>query len=774
MQDYNSAYAFIAALTQADPNTAVIDVRMIHDVDKATAAIPRRGTLPQLWNEIVAWNNAGYGAFININEMDGNGREIANVKTIRCQAIDLDNLSARQNYERATQFYPLPAFAVHSSPNKYHVYWTTKFHTNFNGFTLLQRKLRTLFDGDKRIVDPSRVLRLPGTLHLKNPQQPHLVTCWALAAYGQPIDPSVLEIALFNVNVIDGTGGRHDLGDVTLQAPGLEWCIRALQECDPNSLERGEWISFTSAFKQASWNFAPEHQLFELWSKWCERYTANDPAENKKNWDSIRNTEVGWPSIERRNPNLHAMRLFGEKKQSVQPQPLSSDVSTTILPPSPNTMPLPAGEFYNDNEQKILFAGCVFIERMGEILTPSGRFMNSTKFNGSYGGRKFIIDSAGKVTTEAWQAATRSTLFTIPKADHIRFKPDLAQGSIITDALGRKGVNTYRPAIIDSRPGDITPFWRNMELILPNQSDREILFAYLAHVAKFPGYKIPWAPLIQSVQGVGKGLIKLIMTNAVGGPYAYFPKAKELIESGNTFNAWMRSRLFILVDEIRVDERLDMVEILKPMISEKEIEVQAKGIDQDMEDNPANWLFFSNWKDAIPINQNDRRFCINYSAIQSVYDLKVRGMNDAYFADLYDWAENRGGAAFVTHWLLNYPINRGAIPMRAPTTTSTREAVTHSRGPVEKLLLDAIEDAMPGFRGGWVSSLAVANRLKATTIRAVSAKTLGTILEVLGYHLVGRAPRPYFLENKDMRADLYNCDRTARVEQFGSAQGYEG
>lgn len=771
MQDYNSAFAFVAALAQGDPNTIIIDVRMIHDTNKATPAIPRRGTLPQLWNEIISWNNAGYGAFININDMDGSGTyHIANVRACRVQVTDLDNLSARQNYDRATQFYPAPSFAVQSSPGKFHVYWQTSYHTNKDGFTLLQRKLRTLFDGDKTIIDPSRVLRLPGTLHLKNPQQPHLVTCWALTSYGNPIDPSILEIALAGVNVIDGVGGRHDLGEQSLQAPSLEWCKAALDQCDPNSLDRGEWISFTSAFKQAAWNFASDNELFDMWSKWCERYAANDPLENKKNWDSIRNTEVGWPSIERKNGNLHAMRLFGEKKAQLEQQQQQQQQQPPSSPPS---IPIPSGEFLNDSEQKQLFANCVFIERMGEILTPSGRFMNSTKFNGTFGGRKFIIDGLGKVTTEAWQAATRSTLYTIPKADHIRFIPSKPHGELVKDALGRLGVNTYKPAIIDSREGDISPFLRNMELILPMQSDRDILYSYLAHCVKYPGYKIPWAPLIQSAEGVGKGLIKLVMTNAVGAPYAYFPKAQELLESGSKFNAWMRSRLFILVDEIKVDERRDMVEILKPMISELEIEIQAKGIDQDIEDNPANWLFFSNWKDAIPVNKNSRRFSINYSAIQSVGDIEARGMNERYFNWLYNWARN-GGAAFVTHWLLNYPINRGDIPMRAPQTTSSYEAVKQSRGPVETLILNAIEDALPGFRGGWVSSLAVAHRLKGSAVRTVSAKTLATILEALGYHFIGRAHRPYFQENKDERADLFHWDRNACLEDFGRAQGWEG
>jgi hypothetical protein len=785
VQDFTQAFAFIAALTNSDPNTAVIDLRAIHDTNKTVAAIPRRGTLPQLWEEMINWNNGGYGIFININEMDGSGRyEIANVQTIRCQAIDLDNLSAPINYERAIGFNPFPSFAVQSSPGKYHVYWTTRRHNNLNGFTLIQRKLRTLFDGDKTIIDPSRVLRLPGFFHLK--QQPHLVRCWQLGGYGNLVDPTYLETALYGVNVVDGNGERHELGAPSLQAPGYDWCIAALNELDPNEMDRGDWISFMAAWKQAAWNFAPEDQLQNTFMQWCARYRANNPAENLKNWNSIRNTEAGWLAIERRSGNLQALRLFGNRQLEFQqqleaqrnaprPQPLSSGVPATSTPPSngaPPQIPMPTSEMLTDQEQEDYFDGCVFIERMGLILTPNGRFMNQTQFNGTYGGKQFIIDGRGKVTNEPWQAATRSTLWTVPKVDHIRFVPSRATGEIITDALGRTGVNTYKPAIIDAKPGDITPFMQHMQSLFPSEIDQRILFDYLAHNVKYPGHKIPWAPLIQSTEGAGKNVIKSAMKAAIGGVYTYEPKAKELIESGSKFNAWMRSKLFILVDEIKTDERRDMIEVLKPMISEIQIEVQGKGVDQDLEDNYSNWLFFSNYKDAIPVSKNSRRFAILYSAIQSKDDLDARRMDQRYFDGLYGWL-NSGGASHVAHWLLNYPIERGAVPMRAPLTTSTYEAVRQSRGPVETLILDAIEDSLQGFRGGWVSTLAVMNRVKVLAARPIAAKTLATILEALGYHAIGRATRPYMAENKDVRADLFHWDRNARVEDFGRAQGYD-
>lgn len=771
MHDYSQAEAFINALTFGNAHSAVIDWRAIHDQDKATAAIPFRDTLTNAWSSIVHYNNLGYGIFATIAEMDGNGRELHNVAAIRAHYIDLDNISAQQNFERASNWFPAPAFAVSSSAGKFHVYWPVHPYRNNDRFSLIQRKLRQFFDGDRYVIDAARVMRVPGTYHLKG--EPSLVKCFALAGYAAgPIDPALLEIALANVNITDAGGVRHDLGEPSLAAPSLDWLKFGLALIDPNDLDRGEWISLTAAIKQAGFTHG-EAATFQIWSDWCARYHANDIGENNKQWNSIRQTEIGWPSIERRAPGLIAYRKLGGGDLPPMPPKLPSPHP---VPPMPSPAPAPGddmGELLNHIEQEQYFAGCFLIENTGEILTPSGRYMNATKFNAAYGGKKFIIDSTGKVTNEPWQAATRSTLWTVPKVDHIRFLPSRAPGEIVENDLGRRGINVYRPATIRTREGDPSPFLRHIEAILPDANDRKILLDYIAHNVRFPGYKIPWSPVIQSTEGVGKGVLKLVLEYAIGESYTYFPNAKEMVESGSKFNAWMRHKLFILADEIKVDERRDMIEVLKPMISEERIEVQGKGKDQDKEDNFANWAFFTNYKDAIPINKNGRRFAIFFSPLQSVDDLNRLGMDQAYFDGLYGWLKYGGGFEIVAHYLKNYPIEFASIPMRAPTTTSTVEAIKQSRGPIEQLIFDSIEDQQPGFRGGWVSIAAVVNRMRQTGVRAANPKTIAAILEALQFFPIGRSLRPYFAEDANNRSMLYNIDRSANVADFGRWQGYE-
>lgn len=771
-QDFGQASAFVATIT-GDPE-AVMSWRMIHDRDKAIPAYNRRGTLRQMWGELCHYNSQGWGIFAVINETDGNGNKLENLAYVRAHYVDLDNIMSAQNLQRAAAWMPAPALAVQSSANKFHVYWPVKAYRDLDGFALLQRKLIQFFESDPKVIDAVHVMRVPGFFHNKG--EAYLSHCWALPGYGQQISRDVLDVALFGVNVIaGGYGARTPLGDAEHAAPSLQWLEYGLNCHDPNNLGRDEWISLTAAFKQAGWTLAEPGKLFDIWSRWCSRYTGNDTGENLKQWNDLTETQVGWKSIVNRTPILKAYLNLGDPKQIPAPQ----------APQQPQPMPMPGpsepipdsdprhgfGEILTADEQERYFAGCYSIIERGEIMGPKKTMMNSTKFNMEYGGKLFVISTGGKTTDEAFKAATRGTQFRIPTVDTTRFLPSKPTNAIVKDSLGRTGLNTYVPANIPRQHGDVTRFLRHLELVISNQQDREILLTWLAANAQHPGKKLMWAILLQSAEGAGKGVIKEILSYIVGKPYFYSPNAKDLGESGAKFNAWMRNKLIIAVDEIRTDEKREMIEVLKPFITETEGEVQGKGQDQKLEDNFTNWFFFSNYKDAIPVNENSRRYAIIFSDIQRAHDLVVRGMNDEYFNDLRGWMED-GGNAMIYDYLLRYPLPK-RLPGRAPVTSSWAEAVQKSQSGLERVLSDAVSDGLQGFKGGWVSSMALATRVKTVGQRVTSAAVLEKVIEDMGYKRIGRALRPYLNEDATQKAVLFHLDGNARVTDYAAAQGYD-
>ena len=135
------------------------------------------------------------------------------------------------------------------------------------------------------------------------------------------------------------------------------------------------------------------------------------------------------------------------------------------------------------------------------------------------------------------------------------------------------------------------------------------------------------------------------MQQSLGIMYVYSPKAPELVKSVRRSTHGCAANFMIMVDEIKIGEQRELIEILKPMITGARVEIQGKGVDQDMEDNTANWLFFSNYKDAIPINKTAAvmRFLFGLASLE---DMLAAGMDRRIFQRSLVMASPGGG--FVT------------------------------------------------------------------------------------------------------------------------------
>lgn len=792
--DHEQATAYLAAL--GVPNGGVVDWRAIHDTDKTIAAIPFRDALDSAASSLERYNNAGYGIFAVVNELDGVGRELANIVGIRANMIDYDGEAGSkvwadatwQQYQAVNRWELPPTFTVCAAvAGKFHAYWTIRPDAEplvaIAGYELTQRKLVAKWNSDPAVIDATRVMRLPGSWHLKNPANPVQVVMYP--GSGLAYARGAVEWALMTVTAAEAGGDRRALDDPALSAPSLEWAVYALGRIDPDELPRIEWLKLSSAFKSSVARHCDASVARMLWDQWCAKYDKNDAAENAKLWGSIHNSAAGWNALATR-AGVKADVMFAGTADSASARLASAmpgrsaatGAAGVPLPPAPGSEPagngLDRSSFLLSPEEQVdYFGGCVLIASQGSILTPSGRFMDASKFNALYGGKAFVVDGNGKTTGEAWAAATRGQIFRIPKVDHTRFLPTMPTGSIFTDDLGRKGVNTYIPAIIDAVEGDASPFVNHLRKILATEQDLRIFLSYLAHCVQRPGVKAFWAPLIQSTEGGGKGIVKEAMQHAIGSIYVHAPNTQELAEGGAKFNAWLRNKLLIIADEIRVDEKRDMLEALKPLISESRLEIQGKGADQQVEDNPANWIMFTNYKDAIPITKDGRRYSIFYSTIQSVDDLAANGMSGDYFPKLYAWLRG-DGKKHVAWFLKSYPIEAEFDPAglahRAPVTSSTAEAIVMSRGRVEQSIMQAVSDGLPGFRNGWLSSSAVARALREENIR-VGPHTLAKAFEGLGYHFIGRAGRAFFQEDSK-QPNLYALDKSAIAGNYPIDQGY--
>lgn len=429
--------------------------------------------------------------------------------------------------------------------------------------------------------------------------------------------------------------------------------------------------------------------------------------------------------------------------------------------------PAPGVEFLTLQEQLKHFAGCVYVRDIHRILIPDGALLKSEQFNATYGGYTFQMsgDSSGS-TKKAFEAFTESRMHKFPRVATTRFRPSQPFGAVIDDA-----VNVYRPIEPVTRAGDASPFLDLLARLLPAEQDRAILLAYAAACVQHIGVKFQWAPVVQGTEGNGKTLIMRCVEYAIGERYSHFPAANDL---GNAFNAYLENKLFIGVEEIHLDGRRELLDTLKPLITNSRIEVQAKGVDKRMIDNYANWWFNTNYRDAVVKTESDRRYAVLFTAQQSHDDIIRDGMGGAYFPQLWNWLRAEG-FAIVAHYLRTYPIPDELNPAgncnRAPRTTSQAAAVVASMGRAEQELHEAIESGEAGFRGGWVSTHMLDALLRDKGVRMGPQKR-ARMLEDMGFVEVCRASRP-LLSEQSKRPVLYaRKGIMGGTEEYCAAQGY--
>jgi len=426
--------------------------------------------------------------------------------------------------------------------------------------------------------------------------------------------------------------------------------------------------------------------------------------------------------------------LTDKALEPVAGAPESPAPSASTEPPRPTMVT--GASFVNNDMQLTLFAGCVYVQDLHRVLVPGGVMLKPEQFKVHFGGYTFTMDAANEKTTkDAWEAFTQSQAYRCPRANAPCFRPDMPPGALVQRG-GQTFVNTYWPVDVPRKAGDGSPFLAHLAKVLPDERDRFILLCYMAACVQHKGVKFQWAPLLQGVEGNGKTLFTRCVAEAVGRRYVHWPKASKLAAQ---FNSWMIGKLFYGVEDIYVpDQKREIIEELKPMITGGDgLEIEGKGVDQISADVCGNFMFNSNHQDAVRKTKNDRRFCLLFSAQQQAEDLKRDGMDGDYFPRLYDWLR-ADGYAIVSDLLHTFPIpdeyNPATHCQRAPVTTSTAAAISASTGGVEQEVHEAIAQGLPGFCGGWVSSIQLDRLLERLGVaRRVTHSKRKEMLNDLGY-----------------------------------------
>jgi hypothetical protein len=241
----------------------------------------------RVWREVLRRYDQGAGVFFTVNRTDGAGRKRENISSIRGVW--------RENDNGCTAALPLdPSLIVESSPGRFHEYVLVSDHwpgdeRGADDHRAAEERMIESYGSDPNAKDLSRVLRVPGFLHRKDKNNPHLVRVVAAPGWRYsrqqiidklpPVQQKAKVLPLHGTRAPHAEPGQNDNEDQRIRA--------ALFRIDAS--ERHVWLTMGMAI-EAHYGQAGR----ALWDEWSA--TVSDkysPDDQDRVWQSLKGSGVG-------------------------------------------------------------------------------------------------------------------------------------------------------------------------------------------------------------------------------------------------------------------------------------------------------------------------------------------------------------------------------------------------------------------------------------------------------------------------------------------------
>ncbi len=248
--------------------------------------------------------------------------------------------------------------------------------------------------------------------------------------------------------------------------------------------------------------------------------------------------------------------------------------------------------------------------------------------------------------------------------------------------LERGGVAYNRFRGLNPEEGDVKPFFLLYDWIMSrtDEFDPDLVWKILAYKVQNLEARIDLALMFLGSQGSGKSLLCKIIAEMVS-PYHQSLSSSEL---GDTFNGWVETSLFVIINEAKSNKLKDNISRLYTYITERRQGMNEKYRPNRQVNSYAFYLFNSNEKSAGAFSDDDRRMIII-----GCPDNHPDG--DKFYDRIGKWYTN-GGPKKLLNFFLEYDLEGWEPPNHAPQTREKRAAYYDSLTPVQK-----IGDAMKNY-----------------------------------------------------------------------------
>lgn len=389
-------------------------------------------------------------------------------------------------------------------------------------------------------------------------------------------------------------------------------------------------------------------------------------------------------------------------------------------------------------------------------VTASDTFYNvdrklqvtSSGFNAMYD-REVLTDEE-KAMGVAMPASRASSLalnvYGIATIEHTVYLPGMDK---LLEINGRQVVNTYdETSTPEAKAPETAEEHRAIQLVeehfdilLEDEVERAVVLDYLAYTVQNPTDKIVWGVLMQGAEGAGKTFIQRMMSRVLGEPNVGTIAASDLQEK---YTGWAEGTKMSFIEEIRLhgQNRYEILDKLKPYVSNEEVPIRKMNTDSYRIPNVTNYVLFTNHWDALPLGRMDRRYFVVGTAFQTKEQLdEWAQQRPDYFVDLFTSTMRHGGV--LRWWLLNRELSPHFKPKRPALETYAKTRMRNeSEGNADEH--DALSDILETSNDVELSNLLVnADKLRAAMDMgggpgAPQSRAFASMMTKAGFHLIGR------------------------------------
>ncbi len=287
----------------------------------------------------------------------------------------------------------------------------------------------------------------------------------------------------------------------------------------------------------------------------------------------------------------------------------------------------------------------------------------------------------------------------IPKVSGILYDPKHYGSDSYFKKNGNTYVNSYRPSTVPAE--DPANAARAMEILLdhlrqiiPDEKDVQTTLCWMAFIVQNVGVKIRWQPLIQGAQGCGKTMILNALGAAIGETNV------KLVNPGaikGDYNDWAYEAQCVGIEEIWVQGpgRAAVMNSIKDVATNDRIALNVKFRNVTTVDNHVNLIAFSNHRNALFLEESDRRWFVIMSTIQSEAQAaaladRMHGKRRHFerFALLFTKLAGALRSALLAHKIPKSFDPNG----RAPVTPYRQMMIEASKNPLQKKIEGLLRD----------------------------------------------------------------------------------